>query len=194
MFVPRLRKSLLLALPLLSLTLGGCKEEDPPSPALPAASQAGLNTAGCRVDGQVWLPVQGFLFAGPATMASLRQSVTGQQLQLSFSRFPADVNEAFNETIISFYVPDIRAVGPVELNQAADPRLTTANPAYGLYTEARPSPDQLKITSPTAAGQLVITRLDTVARIVAGTFEFTARAQDGPATVTVTDGRFDVRY
>ena len=41
-------------------------------------------------------------------------------------------------------------------------------------------------------GTVTLTRIDTVARIAAGTFQFTALNRSGK-TVTVTDGRFDVR-
>jgi hypothetical protein len=41
---------------------------------------------------------------------------------------------------------------------------------------------------------VLITRFDSVARIISGTFEFTAQKVqgEGPETVRLTDGRFDL--
>ncbi len=42
-------------------------------------------------------------------------------------------------------------------------------------------------------GTVTLTRIDTVAKIASGTFQFTALDYQSGKTVTVTDGRFDVR-
>jgi len=39
-----------------------------------------------------------------------------------------------------------------------------------------------------------VTRLDTIARVVSGTFAFEAREAIGGATVRVTEGRFDCTF
>jgi hypothetical protein len=47
-----------------------------------------------------------------------------------------------------------------------------------------------------ATGQLTVTHLDSVAKIISGTFEFTAQKVrgEGPETVRLTEGRFDLQY
>lgn len=181
---------------LLALTLTGCMQEGPlPALVLPEATQTGQNTAGARVDGAIWRAAQEQLFAGQATQVSyFKSAVTGYQLAISLNRVPIAKNAPFDQTSIDFYVPDIRTPGTVVLSQPANPRLTTSNPAYATFTNAKLSPSQQYITGPTATGQLMVTRLDTVARIVAGTFEFTAQEAGTASTVRITEGRFDLSY
>lgn len=176
------------------LALAACKDDDVPAPGLPEATQTGQNTGGAKVDGTVWLPIQQFLLAGKPLEARYAKSSTGNELNLYFGRFPIEQDDPFNETSINLHVPDIRTAGTVLFNQPADPRLTTSNPAYATFTYGKPSPDQVLITGPTATGKLVVTRLDTIARVVAGTYEFRAQALSGTGSVNVTEGRFDLKY
>lgn len=182
---------------LLLLSLAGCssKETPIPAPQLPAATQSGLNTAGCKVDGQVWVPAGGGLFAPKPVSVSLQRSVTGLQLSVLLDRDPlTDDGQPNSRTQIKLYVPNVTAPATIALDQYADPRLTTSNPAYAAFIYTAPTPDQQLLTGPNATGQLIITRLDTVARVVAGSFQFRAQEQAGPATVNITEGRFDLTY
>ncbi|MDU0371988.1 lipoprotein [Hymenobacter endophyticus] len=186
-----------IVFPALLLTaLTGCmKEAALPTPQLPAATQTGQQTAGCRVDGQLWVPAGGGLFAPNPISVTLRRDGTRRHLSVLLDRNPATDDGLPNpNTLIQLYVPNVSGPGVFALDQPADPRLTNSNPAYAAFWYTAPSPDQLLITGPTATGQLTITRLDTVARVVAGTFQFRSREQAGPATVHVTDGRFDLTY
>lgn len=176
------------------LALGACKKKEVyPELRLPAATQSGANTAGAKIDGKVWVP-ETTLFVGPAISASYQRSGSKRTLRLDFSRVPAAESSPFNETSFLFYVPDVRSTGTVSLNQTAQPMFPSLTPAYATFEYAKPSPGREFITGPDASGQLTITRLDTVARIVAGTFEFQARETRGTGTVTVSEGRFDVRF
>ena len=50
------------------------------------------------------------------------------------------------------------------------------------------------ITSAAQTGSITITKLDTVAGIVSGTFQFNAENDiDATKTITVTEGRFDIK-
>ncbi|MBO0360714.1 hypothetical protein J0X19_22325 [Hymenobacter sp. BT186] len=90
-------------------------------------------------------------------------------------------------------MPDIRSTGTFELNQTINPALSNPDPAYASFSFNRPRPTQLYRTGPTATGRLIVTRFDTVARIVAGTFEFTAERANAP-TVRISEGRFDLKF
>lgn len=175
--------------------LMGCKKESP-EPTLPAATQTGQNTAGCRVDGKTWIAFQSDPFAGPAKRASwLKLEQSGRFALSILLNKSDDYNEVHSQTSISLYVPDLRQPGTVVFNQVADPSLFNSNPAYGRFIFGNPSPGRVYLTGPAATGVLVITRFDTVARVVAGTYEFQALAQTGGvAPVRVTEGRFDLTF
>lgn len=179
-----------------ALVLSACKKEEvvDPTTTLPEATQTGQNTAGAKVNGTVWRSVQDAMWAGPAISAHYLKNVTGYSLSLYFERFAVGGNPPYNETNITLYVPNVRTLGTVVLDQTADPRLTTANPAYATFSYQKTTPSQLLITGPAYPGTLTVTRLDTVARIISGTYEFQAKEKGGPATISVTDGRFDVKY
>lgn len=188
--------SLLLAA-LLGLTQ--CKKQGAePQEQLPEATQTGQNSAGCRVDGQLWLPRHnGTTISGnpiPAVSAVWRKAPTGAHpLALSFSKY-IDQEHAHNQTGVFLYLPNITQPGTFVLDQAANPQVVNGPTAYAAFTFYRPSPDQELLSGPAAPGRLVVTRLDTVARIVSGTFEFTARQASGGPTVRVSEGRFDCKF
>ena len=50
------------------------------------------------------------------------------------------------------------------------------------------------LTGPTSPGEVTITRFDTVARVVSGTFEARLREYNGPDSVRITKGRFDCSF
>lgn len=63
--------------------------------------------------------------------------------------------------------------------------------AYNLKDEHQTT---MFVTGPNAPGRIIITRFDTVAHIVSGTFEGELREVDSPATHRISKGRFDYRY
>lgn len=173
----------------------GCMKEKYVEPTLPAATQSGLKTAGCQVDGRNWTPYNAGIFSDPALSASWRkQNNTGKfALRILFSRND-DENNTYSQTGISFYVPDVRSTGTFELNQSADPTLSATNPAYATFEFTAPVPDQVYLTGPTATGKLIVTRFDTVTKIVAGTFAYTAMERANTPPVRVSEGRFDLKF
>lgn len=176
------------------LALGACKKKEvQPELQLPAASQSGANTAGAKIDGKVWV-TETTLFVGSATTASYQREGSRRTLRLNFSRVPASESAPFNETSFRFIVGDVRTTGRIDLNQVAQPTYPSLTPPFASFKYSKPFPGREFLTGPDATGHLTITRLDTVARIVAGTFEFQARETNGTGTVTVTDGRFDVKF
>lgn len=178
----------------LLLTLGACMREGvEPQRTLPEATQGGLNTAGAKVDGQLWLPAT-VMFADKATRAFYQRINGRHELSISLNRVTEPEADPLQQTSIRFYVPDISAPGTVVFDQNVDPSLMYNQSAFATFTYSKPSPDQVLITNAGAQGRLTITHLDTVARIVAGTFAFQARQRGSTATTSVTEGRFDLRY
>ena len=95
--------------------------------------------------------------------------------------------------------------GTFVFDRPATPYIGLNPTAYAGFTYGRPSPDQEYLTGPQHTGRLVVTRLDTVAHVVSGTFEFTAvevsggltgngTPVPGGKTVRVTEGRFDCKF
>ncbi|AII51801.1 DUF6252 family protein [Hymenobacter sp. APR13] len=171
---------------LLVFLSASCKKEE--VDALPKATQEGKNTMGCLVNGKAWKPYEApKLGAGDPFNVYWRVGNGRIRLTMFFDR-----QTDGDASAIYIYVPDISSPGLIELNQPANPMLTSANPSYGSYIDTQSAPDITYLTGPTAIGQLNITRFDTTARIVSGTFNFTGRAANGSA-VQVTEGRFDMR-
>lgn len=179
-------KTALLPLALL-LALSACKKDDPN--ALPDATQEGKNTAGWLLDGKAWVPKTSSISTGRPVYGYWRKTKGGRSLDLSFSQFSVQ-----DDWGIGFFLPDIKQAGTFVLNQV--PAITSGlnNAAYGDYHHLRPGPRLSYYTGPSAPGQLIITRFDTVANIVSGTFEMTPREAGTGATVAITQGRFDLRF
>ncbi|MBJ6143570.1 hypothetical protein [Hymenobacter sp. BT559] len=181
-------KQLLLGLTLLCL--GACKKDDPN--VLPAATQEGRNTAGFLLDGQPWLPKNSPSSSLPYPVnAYFGHMYKVNYLSIGISRY----QDGNNRQAFGLYFSNIRKPGTYLLEEDFNRSVISGpRPAYGAYTIYSPSPKTSFYTGPTARGQVIITRFDTVARVVAGTFE--ARVQEDGGTIThdITQGRFDIKF
>ncbi len=66
--------------------------------------------------------------------------------------------------------------------------------SYAYHVKRRLTPLDEWITSAAQNGSITITKLDTVAGIVSGTFQFNAENDiDATKTIAVTEGRFDIK-
>ncbi|SFQ82701.1 DUF6252 family protein [Hymenobacter arizonensis] len=165
-----------LLLPLLALVLmSQCqlKKSDPQplEPKLPPITQNGSNTIGFRVDGQVWLPKGSFNFP------SWKAYYSGKMFYITANRVGGDTRDQFGIGI------DPLQPGTAQFDLAE---------RNGVIAAFSPLNDDFRVLAP-GEGTLRFTRLDTVARIVAGTFEFEAVSATTGKTVRITDGRFDLR-
>jgi hypothetical protein len=177
--------SLLCSVALLNLS--ACTKEKAPIDTLPEATQTGAGTMGCLVEGQAFKPVSTSFFI---------KAIQVERYPMDRYRFSfTQLNYGKNRRIL-FSIRNLRGPGLYRLDQAADPTFPRTTPTYGSYSTTTPEPEGEYLTSPTATGQLLITRYDSVAQIVSGTFEFTAQKirGEGPQTVQITAGRFDVHY
>lgn len=202
-FTTRRSRRLFLLLPGLLLGASACIPVfDGPAPLdrLPAATQTGENTAGCLVDGQPWTAHVNYSLGvsrGPGALALYDT----RYLTLSFSKAIDDPSHPNDNSIIEVYVPRCRRVGTYVFDQSSGSLNyygAASTPAYATFTlradPHRPGPEQVFVTGPGATGRLVITRLDTVAHVVSGTFDFqAARSASGPS-VHLSEGRFDSTF
>ena len=204
------RSSVLLLGSLLGLTqcLPFPDNVSMPEDKLPAATQTGANTAGCIVDGLTWVPRrEGFLFGGNYSPIDVQWGkVRGGRhpLALVLIKNIDDVTQVHGETSLHLYLPDITQPGTFVLDQPANPSVVNGPTAYADFHFNRSPTKQLR-TGPGAPGRLVVTRLDTVARVVSGTFEFTpaevtsgltgnGTPVPGGKTARITEGRFDCKF
>ncbi len=168
---------------LLLLGFASCKKE---VTELPPATQTGANTFGAIVNGEMWVPQQ----FGPIPSGNLLEAkFLGDNLLITaqnFSKSPV-------ETEFDIHIIGVDGTGTYLLNT------NTAHPSYsynyGYYVKRNLSPEKEWITSSSYTGSVTLTRIDTVNRIASGTFQFTAgEIYNSAPVLTVTEGRFDVKY
>lgn len=183
---------LVLLTTLLALA-GGCKKDDPePISTLPPATQTGANTFGCLLNGEAWLPGGYRNMGGQERKFTVYYPNKGQ-FKGEFTLTGRRVGTGYNEEI-QLALNAVDHAGTYLINVEAVP-YPSALPwlDQGVYRTYKPTTREY-ITSSKRTGSLTITRLDTVAHVIAGTFSFTAEELGGTSTVNVTDGRFDINY
>ncbi len=174
---------------LFSLFLLACEDEAPtPSdvPGLPPITQEGRNTLGFLLNGEPWVP-QGK--RGNRALSNPDAFYDGGFLGGQVSISGLAIPEA-NEFIRSQFV-----IGLTNVNHKNEFDLAGRDLGF-LYT-ASLCDFRSSDTTLNEVGWLIISRLDLEARIISGTFEFTA-IQPGVEgcssdTLRITQGRFDLR-
>lgn len=175
-----LLKLILLLLPLL---FAACKKDE--LKLLPDATQTGANTMGAIVNGKAWVADGGTGFNPPDPVEG------GYHGTYSFDNTRNNVFiRAYkkDKTGLSIYLRNVTQPGEYLLD-------TTTKPFGGELIQpynhaAYQVPGRLFMTNSRYTGKVIITRADTVNKIVSGFFAF--KAKHGKDTVTVTNGRFDV--
>ena len=168
-----------------------------PRLVLPAATQRGANVFGCLVDGEVWRDY-GTCFDGQTCVEC---GARGWLQRAKGAKPSYGLTVRANGPLrkgLALYLPQLTGPGVFQCGrgivvpanslgfrlelQEGERRDDAAKRVYCYNT-----PDQLMT--------VVITRLDTVAHIVAGTFEGAVKRQDADSTTRVIiQGRFDVHY
>jgi hypothetical protein len=177
-----MKKTIILALVSL-VAFSSCKKE---IETLPDATQTGANTFGAKLNGENWGPLKaGILPTAPTLEARFATGDTSILINArNFSRTPI-------ETEMEIYLKHVTTPGTYALNQttSVSPNQTAS---YAYYVKRNLNIEDEWITSSTATGEVVVTRIDIPNRILSGTFHFSANAHYGSAPITVTEGRFDV--
>lgn len=177
-------KNLFLIMTLSVLACTGCNKE---IKELPDATQSGANTFGAKVNGAFWKP-QGFGFF-PANDI-LESTVAGNDIQIWARNFASSPNE----TEFYLLIKNVTGPGTYLLNQDI-PSHPYPNVSYGYYVKRNMTPQNEWATSSSYTGTVTITRFDKINSIASGTFEFNAiNLYNTPEPLTVTEGRFDVKF
>lgn len=162
----------------------------PPSPVvdtLPSVTAEGKNTVGCRINGEVFIPRGSVGLPNPS--AYYDPNAQGGSFNLTMTRFdPGDsIRRSFQ-----IIVANLNKTGVY-------PIVTPKKDVVFAYSRLRISTNTgceyfgMDAEHVKQEGQLVITKLDTEKKIVAGTFTCTLITA-GCDTVRMTEGRFDMKY
>jgi hypothetical protein len=175
-------KKLFIVLLLISSFLTACMDDQ--EPGLPAATTDGLNTAGCYVDGKLWLAR-----TEPYSFNDL------QKIDGGFCRLGDDnyywmwMTDRINGTVITIYLGNDPETGKTyNCNTSTNPRVAYCEFInYCSYS----GPEGHFMTNENATGTVTFSRVDTVKGICAGTFQFSGIDKRTGKRITITEGRFD---
>jgi hypothetical protein len=194
MFRVNIAYILIFLVPLLKITCTGCEDPLPqPADVLPPVTTEGKGTFGCKVNGKVWvkhgsLNCDWYLFKDiPSLNGSFAVS-----------------SKNFEETI-SVYHEKIWSKGIYKLDSFisfgndrhyfAMAIASIKDENLGQNAFYRVTPSVLNEFKVPGTGTLNILRLDSISRIISGTFEFVAKNErDTTDKLIVTEGRFDVKF
>ena len=187
----------LAACSLAACSLLPASEKPEPTLVLPPVSAVGANTLGFEVDGRAWTTYGQSCFGlfgngckdNTLYASSYRFPGGGRrQLSVSTSLDTDQHHEFFELELDSLGGPGAYAAGRTRTLPLGAPSL------YGpTLTDVNKRTDYVGGTR--NAVQVILTRVDTVQRIVAGTFEGRLEQLAAPGQyVTLRRGRFDVKY
>jgi hypothetical protein len=163
----------------LLIAFTSCK--DIIGPKLSPATTSGANTFECKVDGKVWKPKGGWNVN--AVSANFEPHKL-DMLHKGFGNFVVFTSNVDGDnTGIQLQINEITGTGLYPITDISKGEITyyAGNGWYGSYS-----------------GSVTLTRLDTVNKIISGTFSFTTDTTylNNPNTATyhITEGRFDFQY
>ncbi|MEO6070181.1 MAG: DUF6252 family protein [Chitinophagaceae bacterium] len=154
---------------------------------LPQPTDTGANIFGAKVDSMLWAP-KGFGLAATAPVLEARYG-EGRSVVINARNFAKEPTE----TEFEIYLYNVTAPGTYYLNTNTG-IYPNQHANYAYYIERKISPVNEWMTTSVYTGTVTITKADTMARIVAGTFQFNAINRYGtPKAISVTEGRFDIK-
>lgn len=151
-----------------------CKEEE----VLPPATEEGLNTFGCLVNGELWKP-EGRVGQTPRLDASYDPTYDNGTFDIAAYRIRSDDDRQY----MYIYTTNMDKIGSYRLNALDTGAATYSNPLCSYDRDPSIYRD----------GILNITKFDLQNQVVSGTFEFVL-AMPGCDTLKVTNGRFDMKF
>jgi len=147
-----------------------------PEPELPPITHEGKNTFGCLINGEVWLPD---VTDGSIIDHKLTIDITSN----SFNIKAQLVKNKKDEWFFIYVTEGFIGVGNYYLNNI--------KPGIAFYNNFINHYDFQ--TDSNFTGNIIITTYDIQNRIFAGTFSFFAHSQTSDSTISITDGRFDIK-
>jgi hypothetical protein len=179
-------KKLFILILLLSSFLTACMDDQ--EPGLPAATTEGLNTAGCYVDGKLWMARDGSYNFNDLQKIDGGLTGSGSLNRLYYWMWMTD---RVNRTVITIYLDGRPKVGKVyECNTSTNP-----TPAWLEFINycSYSGPEGHFMTNENATGTVIFTRADSTTYIYSGTYQFTGLDKRTGKRITITEGRFDYK-
>jgi len=174
----------MLALLACALLTAACTKKDPnqTSASLPSATQTGANTFGAMVNGVVFTPNDYFGNFGKDLNAYYGAPTSGdpRYMEVDAYDYVASPNKGMR----------IASNMPLQAGQTYSLQASANNLVSIKYLLNELN--EYDVITP-LTGQLTITKFDQQNRIISGTFYFDAVNSTGDK-VSVTDGRFDVKF
>jgi len=161
------------------LSMACSKKNEEPSTVLPDATQIGANTFGAFTNGTLLLPRS--IRIKSADMVAY-YNPTAISPSVNFNIYADD------EVVDPIRTIQIISKTPLQQGQNYSLQVSPTNPVSATYTGNL----EYNVIAP-LTGMLNITKLDTQNQIMSGTFYFDAIDSKGEK-VSVTDGRFDVKF
>ncbi len=174
---------------IIILAFGFCKKDKvittvQKKDVLPEATQEGKNTFGCLVNGEVWLPK---IYDGSWNIFGPRLLSGGW----GFNKIGINarkVSKTGEVTEIFLYSKNINKVG--DYNLYLDQSNTKSS--YSYRKTQQEINDNIYPINDTLNSSLVITRLDTINKIISGKFAFNCLLNN--QYIQITNGVFDLKF
>ncbi|MFV0606895.1 MAG: hypothetical protein ACK5NK_13760 [Niabella sp.] len=171
---------LILFLSVYALFLAGSCDKEDEDPQLPPITQTGVGTFGCLVDGEIWIPELAIAFpTQPKVSAELIREFGYQMWEIGASQ------GAQSSFYFGIYEDSLK-LGKINIS---------ANEIYGngigLYYFSKTYDRASFAWQEDLFEQFYITKLDTINKIISGTFAFDAVNLSND-TVKIREGRFDL--
>lgn len=178
-----------------ALLAAGCKKDTVDPNGLVPATQEGKNTGDFLLNGQPFGPMPRLSSPGSKPVGAFWDHFSiVRSIQISFLRQERDVNRT--ERLFAISIANIKRPGVYNLTDAVVPNVVNGSRSFAIYEVPGVFPVLYRdyITGPLSPGQVTVTRFDTVAHIVSGTFEAKLREYQGPDSLAITQGRFDCTF
>lgn len=173
----------LLIFAILSTSLKCNKDKDTPPDILPPITQEGKNTFGCKINGEVWVPY--YKCGGTGNPCG---ELYSDMFKLSQNQVPLEIHIAAGQR-----VNNIESYFSLE-SPLFNGIFTTGNKIDSIDFEYRKGLIQYnEIPGMGATNNIIITKLDTINKIISGTFG-AVLYKSLTDSVKITEGRFDLKF
>ncbi len=172
-----------------ALLLAACKKDNPDPDGLVVATQEGKNTGDFLLNGSPYGPGRSSAYPGKAVSAFWSKIRGARQVTIVLGRIYDK-----DQTVLNIVLTPITRPSVFNIADGVSPVIVSGNKSYIAYEITHPGQARYFLTSPTALGRVEVTRYDTVAHVISGTFVAKLREYQGPDSLVITKGRFDCTF